>query len=379
MSNEETRELATMETALMPGSGSLALAMMSDQEFETRLQQLQVAQRRAERIKAAIMVKDVDYGVIPGTGDKPTLLKSGAEKLCMAFRLVATFRETIGYGDGDARPDITVDTVCNLHLGDADGPVVGQGVGNANSWEKRYRRRPAELSCPRCGVMGAITKSKRDGGWFCWSKKGGCGTEYPPGAPEIERQPRGQMDNPDPYDLLNTLKKISKKRSHVDAALTTTGTSGLFTQDLDELAPESRTHTQRQDAGGGHVGNGKREEPVEPAAFATQLRALAKRSDAKWSTSIRETRMKALVDGLLKIGMSPEEMAALSGAVEFVGQLSDLSNGMVAVLLGHISRPEALRSLAAWQIEREKAEREMPESTPEQPTEAATQPGDIPF
>ena len=29
-----------------------------------------------------IMVEKQDYGVIPGTGSKPALLKAGAEKLC---------------------------------------------------------------------------------------------------------------------------------------------------------------------------------------------------------------------------------------------------------------------------------------------------------
>ena len=31
------------------------------------------------------LTPDVDYGTIPGTGDKPALLKPGAEKLCLAF------------------------------------------------------------------------------------------------------------------------------------------------------------------------------------------------------------------------------------------------------------------------------------------------------
>lgn len=33
------------------------------------------------------MQKDIDYGVIPGTNNKPVLLKPGAEKLCRLFSL----------------------------------------------------------------------------------------------------------------------------------------------------------------------------------------------------------------------------------------------------------------------------------------------------
>ena len=38
-----------------------------------------------------LMVPGQHYGEIPGTDGKPALLKSGAEMLCMTFRLAATF------------------------------------------------------------------------------------------------------------------------------------------------------------------------------------------------------------------------------------------------------------------------------------------------
>ena len=37
------------------------------------------------------MTKDTDYGVVPGTGTKPTLLKPGAEKLPTFFGLAPVF------------------------------------------------------------------------------------------------------------------------------------------------------------------------------------------------------------------------------------------------------------------------------------------------
>jgi hypothetical protein len=260
--------------AVLPGSGSLAIAMMSDQEFETRLEQLRIAQSRVERIKAALMVKDTDYGVIPHT-DKPTLLKPGAEKLCLAFRLVASFEETITYGDGVTRPQVSVDMRCDLHLGEAAGPVVGQGIGNANSWEKRYRYRKGERACPTCGVVGSIVKGnpayerdpKYQGGWVCWNRKNGCGANFTADDPAIVGQQTGNVENEDPFDLLNTLKKIAKKRSHVDAALTTTGTSGLFTQDVEDMdAPAAAPAA----TSGGNGGASVTQAPAPPAKPAPQ-------------------------------------------------------------------------------------------------------------
>jgi hypothetical protein len=78
------------------------------------------------------------------------------------------------------------------------------------------------------------------------------------------------VDNPDPYDLENTLVKMSKKRAHLDAALTGTASSDLFTQDLDEQheepkprAAQSRPAPQGAPAGSQEPG-GDYDEPWEP-------------------------------------------------------------------------------------------------------------------
>ncbi|HKZ41992.1 MAG TPA: hypothetical protein VJ044_13590, partial [Candidatus Hodarchaeales archaeon] len=53
---------------------------------ETVKQQIQVIQK----VMREAMVAEVHFGVIPGT-NKPTLLKAGAEKLCLTFRLSPTY------------------------------------------------------------------------------------------------------------------------------------------------------------------------------------------------------------------------------------------------------------------------------------------------
>lgn len=215
-------------------SGVIALALLSERDFESRLTALKLGQGRVRRIQKEMMTEDEDYGVIPGT-NKPALLKPGAEKICQVYGLVPAFEESLTVGDGITSPHLRIKTKCYLHLGSKEGPIVGEGVGSANSWERKHRYRGALRSCPKCGVDGSIRRSKFDDkGWYCHDKSGGCGEQFKADDPTIVNQQGGQVENPDPYDVENTLFKMAEKRSHVDAVLRTTATSGLFTQDVEE-------------------------------------------------------------------------------------------------------------------------------------------------
>lgn len=235
---------------LAPRLGSYELAMLPEEEFEQRLAGLKKSQARVRQIKASLMEQDVHYGVIPGTGDKPTLLKPGAELLCSVYGLRPDFVPTVTHGDGVAAPDIDVTMRCELHLGDLQGPVVAVGYGMANSWERKHRYRRGERSCPSCGVVGSVIKGKAEfgGGWLCWAKKGGCGAKFDEADPAIVEQAVGDVQNADPHDLANTLIKMAKKRAFLDATLTGTASSDVFTQDLDEVrpAPEKKAPPKRE-------------------------------------------------------------------------------------------------------------------------------------
>lgn len=228
-------------------SGVMALATMSEEDFEHRLAALKKGQDRVRKIQQELMVgpsednpEGEDYGVIPGT-KKPTLLKPGAEKLCNVYGLVPTFDEVWIEGDGLTSPHLRCRITCHLHRGTAEGPVVGEGKGAANSWEKKHRYRGALKACPSCGCEGTIRRSSfvKDGdrGWYCHGKAGGCGDQFLSKDPRITEQQAGQVENPDPFDVENTLLKMAKKRAHVDATLTVTATSGLFTQDMEDVDP----------------------------------------------------------------------------------------------------------------------------------------------
>jgi len=230
-------------------SGVMALSLMSETEFQARLDAMKRGQDRVRVIQRELMVgptkedpEGVDFGVIPGT-KKPTLLKPGAEKLCNVYGLVPTFEETWIEGDGITAPHLRVRIKCYLHRGDADGPVVGEGVGAANSWERKHRYRGGQRACPSCGCAGTIRRSsfERNGdkGWYCHDKAGGCGATFHSTDQAITEQQAGQVENPDPFDVENTLLKMAKKRAHVDGTLTATATSGLFSQDVEDLPHEA--------------------------------------------------------------------------------------------------------------------------------------------
>ncbi len=227
---EPTRVLTTVQDA-----GTLALAVMSDAEFETRLAALKRGRERIARIQRELMEKDVDYGTIPGT-PKPTLYKPGAERLCDLYHYAADFAPERIVGDGETRPDLAYQTRCELHLGSLDGPVIAVGYGSANSWERKHRWRKADRLCPQCHLAGLV-KTRKGRWWHPQDARpaGGCGNSFNLDDPEITEQTVGQVENPDPWDLDVTILKMSEKRSHIDATLRGCAASGLFTQDVEDL------------------------------------------------------------------------------------------------------------------------------------------------
>jgi len=190
-----------------------------------------------QEIMKDIMIEDEHYGKIPGCGPKPALLKSGAEKICLAFKLVARFDWTMTEHQNDHRE---YDFTCRLYAGN-DGPLLGEGVGVASTLESKHRYRNAAKKCPECNKETIIKgKAEWGGGWLCFAKKGGCGKKWEDGDKVIEGQDVGKIENQDPADQWNTVKKMSKKRSYVDATLTVTAASDIFTQDIEDINPNDR-------------------------------------------------------------------------------------------------------------------------------------------
>lgn len=186
----------------------------------------------------------IDFGVIPGTGDKPVLLKPGAEKLTTFFGLAPTFEHMRVIEDwtGEAHggePFFYYLVKCRFIRG---GEVVAEGDGSCNSRESKYRYRQGERVCPHCG-MAAIIKGKDEyeknpqykGGWLCFGKKGGCGAKFVKDDPEITGQQTGRIVNPDIADQVNTILKVAEKRALIAATLIGVNASDYFTQDMEDL------------------------------------------------------------------------------------------------------------------------------------------------
>lgn len=192
-----------------------------------------------QHVMKEVMQDGEHYGVIPGT-KKPTLLKAGAEKLCLVFRLDPQY-ETTERTEGT---HLTVVSKCTLfHI--PTGKRLGSGMGSCSTRESKYAYRQASKKCPRCNGEFIIKgKDEYGGGWLCFVKKGGCGATFKDGDKEIEGQASGRVPNEDVADQYNTILKMSNKRSLVAAVLNVTAASDIFTQDLEEMPADAVSTTK---------------------------------------------------------------------------------------------------------------------------------------
>lgn len=182
-----------------------------------------------QEVMHSVMVENEHFGKIPGCGDKKVLLQPGAQKLTMTFRLAPEYQiqeVNLDRGHKEYRIICTLKSMTN-------GNFVGQGVGACSTMESKYRFHGGSRKCPECGKE-TIIKGKKEygGGWLCFAKKGGCGAKWPDGAVEIESQSVEKVENDNPADHYNTVLKMAKKRAFVDATITATAASDIFTQDI---------------------------------------------------------------------------------------------------------------------------------------------------
>lgn len=199
--------------------------MLVDTGFMMSLSELKLRANMVGQLKRELMVDKVHFGTIPGCGDKPTLLKNGAELLCMAFRLASGTHADIN-DLGNGHREYTVTTTLT-----SGGELVATGIGSCSTMESKYRYRGSELEntgkpVPKeywnkkdpstLGGKGFTAKKDENGRWMIF-KKGD-----------------KKLENPDIADVYNTVLKMASKRSLIDAVLKATGGSCEFTQDLED-------------------------------------------------------------------------------------------------------------------------------------------------
>lgn len=158
-----------------------------------------------------VMRDGTHYGTIPGTKSK-SLYKAGAEKLMATFRLAAKPEvEDLSEG-GEVAYRVTV------NLLSSSGGFVGAGIGECSSQEDKYAWRAAV-----CDEEWDETPENRRRVKFAkWQ-----------GRVEKKKQVRTN-----PADVANTILKMAKKRAQVDAVITATAASDIFTQDIEDLPEE---------------------------------------------------------------------------------------------------------------------------------------------
>lgn len=265
-----------------------------------------------QQVMREVMHKDEHYGVIPGTGTKPTLLKAGAEKLCLTFRLDPQY-EIEQKQDGK---HLTVMSKCTLwHI--PSGQRYGSGMGSCSTLESKYAYRTSKRKCPACGAE-AIIKGKEEygGGWLCFKKQGGCGAKFRDDAEEITSQPAGRVPNEDVADQYNTVLKMANKRSLVAAVLNATAASDIFTQDIEDMPelnpadtkaagstnlPESGASSARTAASGPQETRDETLTRLCKDAGANKIDLLAKAnvhhadelSEDDWASAVRYLKKKA--------------------------------------------------------------------------------------
>lgn len=222
--------------AAQPKEQTLAIA--PQQQVETSINRVKVLMSIINHLRVTEMKDGIDFGIIPHTGNKPTLLLPGMEKLMQALNAVPDYIERRVIVDYD-KPLFHYEYECRLM--DADNGLAipgGRGLGLCTSMESSFRWRKAERECPKCGNATIIKgRAEYGGGWVCYTKKGGCGAKFPDGAETIEGQQVGRIENPDIFDQVNSIMKRAKKRALGDAIKGAASVSEFFTVDLEDFAP----------------------------------------------------------------------------------------------------------------------------------------------
>lgn len=212
-----------------------------------------------------VMRENEHYGTIPGT-PKPTLLKPGAEKLCLMFRLDPDY-EIIREVREDYFIAYTIKCTLN-HI--PTGQRIGSGIGSCNSRESKYRfRHDAQMTDTE------VPKAY-------WDAKNANNSQemkriLGPGNRAKKNEETGkwviarsvQVENDNPWDLDNTLIKMACKRALVAATLNATAASDIFTQDIEDM-PEGTGNapTTQQTGTQGKAGKPPVQQPKEKKAAA---------------------------------------------------------------------------------------------------------------
>lgn len=266
-------------------------ALTAQSPAATRMAVADVIQHYAmvQEVKQTIMKPEVHYGKIPGT-PKPTLLKPGAEALCMAFRISDDYLV-----EDLSTPDAVRYRVKCIGAHQVALAKLGEGMGEASSDEEKYKWRKAvcdEEWDETPANLRRVKYGKQSGGGFYKQK-------------QIRTEPA---------DMRNTVLKMALKRAKVGMTINVTACSDMFSQDLEDMDAALREHLARhgeesQETEGGDGGQaGKEKKPYPADSFADNMKA--------WQKAVNKGKtpqdVLEIVDQLTpEFALSDEQRAAI--------------------------------------------------------------------
>jgi len=235
---------------------------------------LQIVRDRVDEIQAflqfGLLKKGIDYGKIPGT-KKPSILKPGCELLCNYYRIRYEFEEDDKGTDFEAGI-FRFRTTCKGWYVDKDtGERIYAGMGKAtcSSLEGKYKYRwLATWDLP----LKWAELYKKDPKLCTEQYK----TEFGEASVKFKKNKSGKLFpqfrtlNDNPWDLENTILKMSCNRSLRAMVLYVTGTDRIFLTEEDaerlgiSLLPDEDDFTKAGDSEVGDVSEGEVTEIKEP-------------------------------------------------------------------------------------------------------------------
>jgi len=273
-----------------------------------------------------VMKDGEHFGKIPGCGNKPALLKAGAETLMVTFGLrTEHIVERVDLPNGHREYHVTTNVLTG------GGMKIAQGVGSCSTMESKYRYRggkaPEEVTENQ--VPSEYWNARKDKASAeqlqsilarVMGKPGRYGTKKNDAEQwviTIKGESTGEKaENPDIADTFNTVLKMAKKRSMVDATLTSLACSDFFTQDIEELGQREAEYAAKDT---------ERETGVPPAE---QGKTATKPAPQKLSKEDHAARAKVTRD-LRQNAAASEKALDKALPKEPVDPLADFPEGMV--------------------------------------------------
>lgn len=235
------------------------------------IERLKVVPVILDQIYRSVLKEGTDYGKIPGT-PKPSLWKPGAELLAGWLRITIDCK-ILKQEEDYAKPFFNY--IAEARVYDQNGFYIGNGFGSCNSREPQYAFRWISEKDILVGMEKEKLLRRSDGKY-----------RIDASANEL-------------FGQANAILKKAKKRAFVDAILTVTGASRIFTQDIGEDGEEEKAIEAKGEIAPSQSPSTANEDKQATASEGWEVRVpLAK--EAPDDPSIKQV---PLIQGTVRVGV----------------------------------------------------------------------------